>query len=122
MKAITPAKELASLQWEINNCRKTVLFLEDSLRLSDESIPKEDPRKDPIDRLLQTITEKDRQLRVIEDMLMHQKVVLHNADEAAVQRTYLMRKAIDNRMNTHKEDLKQVKDYYYHLMQETKVA
>jgi predicted nucleic acid-binding Zn-ribbon protein len=122
MKAITPAKELASLQWEINNCRKTILFLEDSLRNSDESIPKEDPRKDSIDRLLQTITEKDKQLRVIEDMLMHQKVVLHKDDETGAQRTYMMRKAIDNRMLTHKEELKKAKDYYYHLMQETKVA
>jgi hypothetical protein len=25
-------------------------------------------------------------------------------------------------MMTHKEDLKQVKEYYYHLIQETKVA
>jgi hypothetical protein len=33
-----------------------------------------------------------------------------------------MRKAIDNRIVKHKEELKQVKDYYYHLMQETKVA
>jgi hypothetical protein len=122
MKALTPAKELAALQYEISNCRKTVLYLEDSLRFSEEKIPFEDPRKDSIDRLLQKITEKDKQLRVIEDMLMTQKVILQYDDEAINQRTILMRKAIDNRIVTHKEELKQVKDYYYHLMLETKVA
>jgi hypothetical protein len=122
MKALSPAKELAALQYEINNCRKTVLFLEDALRICEEKIPYADPRKDSIDRLLQKITEKDRQLRVIEDMLMTQKIVLQYDNENINQRTILMRKAIDNRMVTHKEELKQVKDYYYHLMQETKVA
>lgn len=122
MKAITPVKELAALQWEINNCRKTVLFLEDSIRQNEESIPKEDPRKNSIDLLLQKITEKDRQLRVIEDMLMNQQVMLNKEDEMSNQRTTLLRKAIDIRMMTHKEDLKQVKEYYYHLIQETKVA
>jgi hypothetical protein len=122
MKAITPVKELAALQWEINNCRKTVLFLEDSIRQNEEIIPKEDPRKNSIDVLLQKITEKDRQLRVIEDMLMNQQVMLHKEDETGNQRTTLLRKAIDIRMMTHKEDLKQVKEFYYHLIQETKVA
>jgi hypothetical protein len=122
MKAITPVKELAALQWEINNCRKTVLFLEDSIRQNEEIIPKEDPRKNSIDVLLQKITEKDRQLRVIEDMLMNQQVMLNKEDEMSNQRTTLLRKAIDIRMMTHKEDLKQVKEYYYHLIQETKVA
>jgi hypothetical protein len=122
MKAITPVKELAALQWEINNCRKTVLFLEDSIRQNEEIIPKEDPRKNSIDVLLQKITEKDRQLRVIEDMLMNQQVILHKEDETGNQRTTLLRKAIDIRMMTHKEDLKQVKEFYYHLIQETKVA
>jgi len=122
MKSITPVKELAALQWEINNCRKTVLFLEDSIRQNEEIIPKEDPRKNSIDVLLQKITEKDRQLRVIEDMLMNQQVMLNKEDEMSNQRTTLLRKAIDIRMMTHKEDLKQVKEYYYHLIQETKVA
>lgn len=122
MKAITPAKELAALQWDINNCRKSVLFLEDSLRQKEESFPKEDLRKDSINHLLQKITEKDKQLRVIEDMLMHQKAVLNKVDPLATQRTTLLRKAIENRMATHKEDLKQAKDYFYQLMQEIKVA
>ena len=122
MKALTPAKELAALQYEVNNCRKAVLYLEDTIRISEEKIPHEDPRKDSIDLLLQKITEKDRQLRVIEDMLMTQKVVTHKENDATNQRTILMRKAIDNRMATHQEELKQVKDYYYFLMQETKVA
>lgn len=122
MKTITPVKALAALQWEINNCRKTVLFLEDSLRQNEECISNEDPRKDSIDLLLQKVTEKDKQLRVIEDMLMNQKTVMHKEDEIGTQKTTLLRKAIDNRMMAHKEELKQVKEYYYHLMQETKVA
>jgi hypothetical protein len=122
MKAVPSAKGLDTLQYEINNCRQTVLFLEDSLRHSDEIMAKEDPRKDYIDSLLQQVTEKDKQLRVIEEMLSCQKLARREEDETGISRTFLMRKAIDNRINTHWEDLNKVKEYYYNLILETKVA
>jgi hypothetical protein len=122
MKTITPAKELASLQWELNNCRQTVLFLEDSIRHTEDSIDAKDPRRESMQALKRTVTEKDKQLRVIEEMLTRQKVMMSYNKPEAFNQTELQRKAIDNRMHVHKQDLKEVKDYYYHLIEELKVA
>jgi len=122
MKTITPAKELASLQWELNDCRQTVHFLEDSIRHTEDTILAKDPRKEPIQALKRTISEKEKQLRVIEEMLMRQKVMMSYNKPDVYNQTQLQRKAIDNRMHVHKKDLREAKDYYFHLMEELKVA
>jgi hypothetical protein len=119
MKTFSPVQELASLQWELNNCRKTVLHLEDSIRETEQQLAADDPRTRQFDNLLQKVTEKDQQLKIIEDMLMRQKVVVNPTNGAS---TTLLRQAIDLRMHTHKQELRETKEDYYRLIQNLKVA
>jgi len=119
MKIFSAWKELSALQWELNNCRQTVFFLEESLYHTKKEIAQTDPRTDSLDSLERKIHEKEKQLRVIEDMLHHQKVMHRNDNDSKIN---LFKKAINNRIIEHKQELNQTKEYYYDLIRDLKVA
>lgn len=114
-------REFASLRIELANCRDTILSMEDSLFVIQEQNPENILFINRIDFLLKKMTEKRLQLNVLENMLLQRQNAKHLNDVMNANTT-LLRKAIEIRIQTHKEEINETRDYYYTLLGETQVA
>jgi len=117
-----PPQELEMLQQDLIQCRENILFMEETLQQLNETLSADDARRNLLLHLLKRITEKRQQLRVIEDMLLRQSLVAQQRMSDNTSTTHLLRKAIDIRLHTHREEIRQTTDDCYHLFSSTQAA
>jgi len=100
------------LHLEVINCRNTVLNMDESLIEIEEKLIVTDSRKDQVLSLRKKVSEKRQQLAILEDILMRQKVVSSSSKNSNSADTNILRRAIDLRMNTHKVEIKETREYF----------